>query len=499
MCLIGEVVEGGWQARPARRQAAHVAVLAPPRLVAIVLVLWLVMLLGASRAEAVPSVTYSCSPAPANCAGWFRSNVAIDWTVLPSNAAMTGCQDKSYTTDTAGTSEYCRADDGQAAVTVELTIRVDKTRPVVTGGQPSRAADANGWYNHAVGVAFAGSDQTSGIAACTSTSYGGPDSGAASVQGTCTDRAGNVSAPFGYGLRYDASGPLISGVVPERPADFDGWFTRPVLFNPSAADATSGLAECPPIGYGGPDTASVTLTASCRDRAGNLSTRAVALKYDATAPPLSDLGAVAGDRSVAVGWKTSADTQAVEVVRTPGVAPEPATVVFRGPGASFIDSRVDNGVRYGYEVRVRDAAGNASTGTVSAAPTAAATPAGIEAPGQPGSPRAGRRGRRLIAPPTGAALTAGEPVLLRWTPVRRARYYNLQLYRAGRKILSAWPTKPRYRLKPTWRYRGDRYRLAPGRYRWVVWPGYGPRARADYGRKIGPSIFQVRRPTSPAT
>ena len=150
---------------------------------------------------------------------------------------------------------------------------------------------------------------------------------------------------------------------------------------------------------------------------------------------------------MAVGWKTGADTHAVEVVRTPGVAPEPATIVFGGPGTSFIDSRVDNGVRYSYLVRVRDAAGNASTGTVSAVPTAAATPAGIEAPGQPGSPRAGRRGRRLIAP-AGAALTAGEPVRLRWTPVRRARYYNVQLYRAGRKILSAWPTKPRYRLKP---------------------------------------------------
>jgi hypothetical protein len=296
MCVIGEVVEGGWRGRPARRRKVHVGVGAPWRLVAVVvLAVWLVVVFGAGRAEAVPSVTYRCSPAPANCTGWFRSSVSIDWTVLPSNAAMTGCQDKSYSTDTAGTSEYCRADDGEAAVTVELTLRVDKTRPVVIGGQPSRAADANGWYNHAVGVAFAGSDQTSGIAACTSTSYGGPDSGAGSVQGTCTDRAGNVSAAYGYGLRYDASGPVISGAVPERAADHDGWFTRPVVFSLSAADATSGLADCPPIGYGGPDSANVTLTAHCRDRAANLSTRAFAVKYDATAPPLSDLGAVAGD------------------------------------------------------------------------------------------------------------------------------------------------------------------------------------------------------------
>ena len=307
--------------------------------------------------------------------------MSIDWTVLPSGAAVTGCQDKSYTTDTAGTSEYCRADDGEAAVTVELTIRVDKTRPVVTGGQPSRAADANGWYNHAVGVAFGGSDQTSGIAACTSTSYGGPDSGAASVQGTCTDRAGNVSAPYGYGLRYDASGPVISGAVPERPPDHDGWFTRPVLFNVSAADATSGVADCPPIGYGGPDSANVTLTAQCRDRAGNLSTRAFAVKYDATAPPLSDLGAVAGDRSVALGWKTSADTQAVEVVRTPGIGSRAGNGRVPRPGHELY--RLARGQRRALRLRgarARRGGQRQHRDRQRRADAAAATPAGTRRP-----------------------------------------------------------------------------------------------------------------------
>jgi hypothetical protein len=77
--------------------------------------------------------------------------------------------------------------------------------------------------------------------------------------------------------------------------------------------------------------------------------------------------------------------------------------------------------------------------------------------------------------------------------VRGARYYNLQLWRRGRKILSVWPARPRYQLKRRWRYGGRSWRLGPGRYRWFVWPGFGPRPKADYGRRIGPGRFRVAR------
>src|ERR671916_2691243 len=95
------------------------------------LLLWTVTLLPAPTAAAVPSVTFKCTPAPEDCTGWYRSDVAIEWTVLPSNATKTGCQDQTLTSDTPGTDLSCRADDGSAAVTVELRIKVDKTPPIV--------------------------------------------------------------------------------------------------------------------------------------------------------------------------------------------------------------------------------------------------------------------------------------------------------------------------------------------------------------------------------
>jgi hypothetical protein len=357
------------------------------------------LMLGApAAAEALPpSITFKCTPAPDDCKGWYRSNVSIDWTVIPPEAKDVGCNDTTYTTDTAGTNEFCSASDPEdpdaAAVTVALRMKVDKTPPVVTGGQPARGADFNGWYNHPVAVAFGGSDLTSGISSCAAPTFGGPDGGAALVFGTCIDNAGNVSNPFGY-----------------------------------------------------------------------------ALSYDATAPPLSDLEAATGDRRVTVTWKTTGETDSVQVMRTPGLGSEQASVVFSGPGRKFEDDRVANGRRYVYEVNVMDAAGNVEDRTVPATP-----------------------GPHLVSPARLKAFRPGNPPVLRWTPVRRASYYNVQLFRNGRKVLSAWPTEASFRVKKRWTYLGQRRRLAPGRYRWLVWPGFGPRSKSDYGQRLGPKSFRVLR------
>jgi hypothetical protein len=63
----------------------------------------------------------------------------------------------------------------------------------------------------------------------------------------------------------------------------------------------------------------------------------------------------------------------------------------------------------------------------------------------------------------------------------------VQLFRNRRKILSAWASRPRYRLKLRWSHGGERRRLAPGRYRWAVWPGFGPRSRAATAGGWGPT------------
>ena len=72
--------------------------------------------------------------------------------------------------------------------------------------------------------------------------------------------------------------------------------------------------------------------------------------------------------------------------------------------------------------------------------------------------------------------------MLTWTSVRRATYYNVQLFR-DKKMMSTWP-RTSLQLKRTWRFAGHRYKLAPGRYNWFVWPGL----RRSLSRPLRPVI-----------
>lgn len=99
------------------------------------------------------------------------------------------------------------------------------------------------------------------------------------------------------------------------------------------------------------------------------------------------------------------------------------------------------------------------------------------------------RGAALFSPTAGMVVSA--PPLLEWRPVRRATFYNVQVFRNGRQILSAWPSRPRFQLRRHWAHDGRRITLRPGNYVWFVWPAFGHPARPQYGRLLGRSTFRV--------
>jgi hypothetical protein len=417
-------------------------------------------------ASAIPPATYSCTPAPNNCSGWHTTNVVLKW-FAPDAVDTENCP-LATTLTAEGTSTW------QCAVTADninwvwakAIVRIDKSNPIATGATPSRGPDANGWYRSPVGIAFHGTDAFSGIAFCTNVMYARPDTRAASVSGTCTDGAGHRSAAITFPFRYDATAPTVTRGRPSRKPDHGRWYNHPVTWHFRGRDHMSGLAECPPVVFRGPGGRAAHAIGACRDKAGNVGTRRFLLRYDDTPPAAPRVRAIPHDRSVQLRIHVGHDARRMSIVRAPGIGGAVDSTVYRGRPRGFTDRQVPNGKRYRYTVTVRDRAANRSRTVVRARP-----------------------GASLLSPANGAVLIA--PPLLRWTAIRGASYYNVQLVRDGRKVLSTWPGRPRLQLKGRWKFEGHVRRLVPGHYRWAVWPGFGPRSDARYGGRVGSRSFVI--------
>lgn len=147
---------------------------------------------------------------------WYVSNLTVSWTVVdPESVILStqGCDTRTVSVDTPSTRFTCTAEsDGGIQSATTKVLKVDKTVPTAVGGAPTRGPDANGWYNHPVGVTFSGADATSGLASCSSSGYGGPDNPAVVVAGTCIDTAGNVATAT-VSLKYDATPPSLLTVT----------------------------------------------------------------------------------------------------------------------------------------------------------------------------------------------------------------------------------------------------------------------------------------------
>jgi hypothetical protein len=351
-------------------------------------------------------------------------------------------------------------------VTVVLLVPQAATAATVSA-TCNGVACSSGWYRSDVTVAF----KVVSTKAIASTSGCGTVVVSADTPGTTfvcsvTIAGGDVVSSPTVTVRRDTKPPTVSAAA-DRPPDANGWYNHPVHVVFSGVDEVSGVAWCTAAEYNGPDTGSANVSGTCTDYAGNTGSGSFTLKYDSTPPPAPVVTVATNDRYVVLRWAKAPDTAGVQIVRSPGKAGAASSIVFTGKATRFADRSVHNGVRYQYTVTAVDKAGNRASSTVDAV---AATP--------------------LSAPAAGSVVHA-PPVLL-WTPVPRATYYNVQLYRGRQKILSAWPRHPRYALSRTWTFAGRTYRLSPGLYKWLVWPGQGPRTAGRYGPLLGQSTFTVR-------
>ena len=191
-----------------------------------------------------------------------------------------------------------------------------------------------------------------------------------------------------------------------------------------------------------------------------------------TTPPgnVRNLKARALSRAVLLTWglPRDADLDHVTITRAKAGAGSASVAVYSGKGTRFRDKGLTNYVQYRYLVVTYDRAQNHG--------------AGVSATAYP-------QAAYLVSPADGARVKV--PVRLVWRRFSNASFYNVQLYRGTRKLLSAWPTKPALSLARRWKYKGATQTLTSGVYRWYVWPAFGSRARPNYGGLLGQRSFVV--------
>jgi hypothetical protein len=166
---------------------------------------------------------------------------------------------------------------------------------------------------------------------------------------------------------------------------------------------------------------------------------------------------------VTVRWANpvAPDLARVDVVmnsRRPPRAATDGTVVYRGLATSIVLTMRAGQMRY-LALFAMDRSGNVSAPARHIVSLASLVP---------------------LRPLSGSSVSAAP--LLTWKPTKGASYYNVQLFRNGKRVLVAWPSQASYQLQAG--------TLLPGTYVWFVWPALEPRRAAPrFADLIGRATF----------
>lgn len=167
-------------------------------------------------------------------AGWYTSDVTVDWSVTDAESDVTveGCEPSTTTADTAATTISCVATSAGGTTAKDVTIKRDATAPElsVTGGPQDGASYEAGAVPAA--PTCSATDATSGVAGgCALSGYAATE-GTHELVATASDAAGNTAT---LSRRYTVT-PRVTGV----PADIS-------ITGGDAQSQTAGSAFAQPL------------------------------------------------------------------------------------------------------------------------------------------------------------------------------------------------------------------------------------------------------------
>jgi hypothetical protein len=225
---------------------------------------------------------------PANANGWYRADVTLSWTC---NDHITGTSTIDRTISTEGANQAVTVTcSNPAGVTVSDTqsVNLDKTPPVIAGQSSPSAPGASGWFITPVAVSFNCTDTISGLAgAPTGGTTLSSDTAGTTVNGSCTDLAGNTATLVLGPFKLDLTPPQIQ-LQSITPANAAGWNKAAVTATWSCADATSGPVSSTVTQTLSSNGAGQSAIGTCQDIAGNTASNTRnGINIDTTPPTIS--------------------------------------------------------------------------------------------------------------------------------------------------------------------------------------------------------------------
>ena len=250
---------------------------------------------------------------------WYTSDVQVSWTVTDGESTVmsqTGCGATSVTSDTSGVTFTCQAASEGGTNSQSVTVKRDATKPTLSFGAASPAANANGWNRTDVLFPFTANDAMSGVASATPASpavISGEGSGR-TVSVTVTDNASNSEIFTTPAVQIDRTAPSVSITSPGSGASY--LVGAQLLAGYSCSDGLSGVASCAgPVANGAAvDTSTAgafSFAVDATDQAGNATSRSnsysIAVRYSfggfySPVDNLPVLNSVKAGRVVPIKW-----------------------------------------------------------------------------------------------------------------------------------------------------------------------------------------------------
>ncbi|HVL90125.1 MAG TPA: hypothetical protein VM841_07825 [Actinomycetota bacterium] len=225
---------------------------------------------------------------PVNDAGWNNTEVEVVWSCQDAlSGPVNATESDTVATEGTGQSASATCTDlagNRTGDTVE-DINIDTAAPSIVFASRT-PANAGGWNDSAVTVAWDCSDDLSGPEAASVETTAAGEGAGQSASGICTDLAGNAAGDTVEGINIDLTAPEITFVA-RTPANASGWNAGPVTAEWACTDALSGAEAATVDETVTTDGAGQSASGICADLAGNTASDTVeGVNIDTVAPSI---------------------------------------------------------------------------------------------------------------------------------------------------------------------------------------------------------------------